>query len=104
MFSFLGGHLVATSQNGVEIWINVCREITPNPKGPTSSCPKKSGSCRVGTTKSIGDITEDTKLQYEKGRITLTYHSPEKSTGCVDKANTSITFICPYNSFKDVSV
>ena len=98
----LGGHFVSSSVSGVDIWINVCREITSNAQVPQNSCPKGSASCRVDKKVSIGQITSDSRLQYVDGKIKLTYRNEKRTSNCKEKATTSITFICPTN-FKDVS-
>ncbi|XP_070567815.1 cation-independent mannose-6-phosphate receptor-like [Ptychodera flava] len=57
----VGGYLV-DSEDGEDLYINVCRDITPETGGATESCPQGSAACLIKT---------DTQTSYDMGSPSL---------------------------------
>lgn len=105
---FLGGHRVSSRTRGVDIFINVCRNIKNGPKTPVHACSDDGKStssipaCRIDTKTPIGKITNDTRLVYDNGKIKLVYKK-RTSKDCPKGVSTEITFTCR-KEFSDVSI
>ena len=109
-FAFvLGGHLVSSETHGVDIYINVCRDIKFGPEIPDNSCSDKgktSPACRKDIGKPIGKITSNSKLYYQGDSIKLVYsYTGTAATKklCPKGVYTNITFMCQ-KQFSDVSI
>ena len=103
-----GGHLVSSKTHGVDIYINVCRDIKFGPEIPDNSCSDKgktSPACRKDIGKPIGKITNDSKLYYEGDSIKLAYSYTDTAAEkqCPKGVYTIITFMCQ-KQFSDVSI
>ena len=82
---------------GVQVFINVCRDIKFGTQVPADSCKdsKPSAACRKDIKKPIGKITASSKLYYEGNKIKLVYNYTEgKSAKCPHGVVTDITFFC----------
>jgi hypothetical protein len=105
-FYSLGGHRVSSESRSVEIFINVCRDITFGPQVPTGTCGngQPSPACRIDKKKAIGKITSTSKLYYDGDKIKLVYNITEKNpTECPKGVTTDITFLCK-EQFSNVSI
>ena len=104
-----GGHLVSSKTHGVNIYINVCRDIKFGPEIPDGSCSdngKTSPACRKDINKPIGKITNNSKLYYEGDSIKLVYSytgTAATKKQCPKGVYTNITFMCQ-KQFSDVSI
>ena len=104
-FYFLGAHRVSSVNHGVKIFINVCRDIKFGTVH-TNLCGNKgeSPACRNDTNKTIGKITNESKLFYDGDKIKLVYnYTATASTNCKSGVITEITFLCQQHS-SDVSI
>jgi hypothetical protein len=107
LFYSLGGHRVSAGY-GIEIFINVCRDITFGTQVPAGDCsddPKKlqpRPACRKDIKKAIGKITSTSKLYYDGEKIKLVY-ATEKTAECPEGVKTDITFLCE-EQFSNVSI
>ena len=102
------GQWVSSETPGVEVYINVCRDIKmglPIPDNACSDGGKYSPVCRKDIGKPIGKITKDSKLYYEGDSIKLVYnYTGAKSTKlCPNGVYTDVTFMCQ-KKFSDVSI
>lgn len=102
--SLPGGYEVASSIDGFDFQINVCRGITADSKGQTHGCPKDSAVCRIDknlhVSKDIGNIKNASNLSFSEttGDIILVYNAIESLDTCKEKPVTKITFRCPEES------
>ncbi|XP_071800837.1 cation-independent mannose-6-phosphate receptor-like [Asterias amurensis] len=97
-----GGYKV-DSHIDAELYINVCRDITPF--GPTASCLSGSAGCTItNTTQADGTVTSvpkdvgqpDHELQWvNNNRLQLTYTSKTRPSGCRSLPQVTILFECP---------
>ena len=107
LFSEGQGHWVSSETPGVEVYINVCRDIKLDFSISANVVDdgKYSPVCRKDIGKPIGKITKDSKLYYEGDSIKLVYnYTGAKSTKlCPNGVYTDVTFMCQ-EKFSDVSI
>lgn len=102
--SLPGGYEVASSIDGFDFQINVCRGITADSKGQSHGCPKDSAMCRIDknlhVSKDIGNIRNASNLSFSEttGDIILVYNATNSLDTCREKPMTKITFRCPKES------
>ncbi|KAF5900285.1 cation-independent mannose-6-phosphate receptor-like, partial [Clarias magur] len=85
------GYLVDDSDDSVDFYINVCRNLDQ----ANSPCPKDTAACWTKQGKSVSLGKPDQPLELiSNDRLRLRYESEEKSCG-EHKPAVTITFICP---------
>ena len=89
---------MSSQSYGVNVFINVCRDIKFNDQVPEYRCSdgstktQSSPACRTDIGKPIGKITSSSRLHYMGNKIKLNYTIVTKD--CPVGVVTDITFLC----------
>uniref|UniRef100_A0A8D2Q893 Insulin like growth factor 2 receptor n=1 Tax=Varanus komodoensis TaxID=61221 RepID=A0A8D2Q893_VARKO len=98
-----GGYLVEDSDEDVELYINICRNIGKS-SDKTKNCPDQSAACLLkgGQAYDLGHPKEQLKKLDKDRYVSKTFNSEQRPDFCNDHdPAVTVTFVCPQGRIQE---